>query len=212
MHPSHHAHTPMRRLNGQEGSHRNASAPLLFPFLGGTRAQGAGWWGCNGSAFANTAAFQTDVCMHTHIHKVVNRRPIISHLFLMSSQLDWRLIIGHWGDLLGVTPAAAHTHTCTYTCHFHLGFCVISSCHPLSSFCPSSSHHPLCFSFFHSFLINWCCLRYYLCHTNQINGRHSFLKGKLLKKMSLSRAVALRRISDLLPLAFFFLICGFFCF
>lgn len=124
MHPSHHAHTPMRRLNGQEGSHRNASAPLLFPFLGGTRAQGAGWWGCNGSAFANTAAFQTDVCMHTHIHKVVNRRPIISHLFLTSSQLDWRLIIGHWGDLLGVTPAAAHTHM-----HIHLSFSSWLLCH-----------------------------------------------------------------------------------
>lgn len=165
--------------------------PSFIPLpLGGTRARGAlGWWGCNGSAFANTAAFQTDVCMHTHIHKVVNRRPIISHLFLTLSQLDRRLTIGHWGEQLGVTPAAAHTHTRAHAHTLVIFIFASVSFHPATHF-PFSALplHMILSSFFFSpsFLINWCCLRYYLCHTNQINGRHSFLKGKLLKNVSQS--------------------------
>lgn len=133
----------MRRLSGREGSHQNASAPHLFPFLSVARAWG-GLGGCNGSAFANTAAFQTDVCMHSHSgQQKANNKPSFCDVQPEVDHRPWG-----WG-WLGVTPAA--THTCTYACHFHLGFCVTSSCHPFifPPFLFTSSS--LRFSFFPSF-------------------------------------------------------------
>lgn len=207
MHPSRHADAPTRRLGGREGGHRNASAPLLFSLPpGGTRARDGGWRGCNGSAFANTAAFQTDVCTHahthTHIHKAVNRRPIISHLFLTCSQSDRRLTIGHWGS-----GWASHLQWHTHAHTFVIFILASVSFHPATHF-----HLPLCF-FFPSFLINWCCLRYYLCHTNQINGRHSFLKGKLLKKCVTEQICGYEEdLWSFASLLLFFFNVFFFCF
>lgn len=207
MHPSRHVDTPMRYLRRREAIKMH---PLLF------YSPCSRWHTCAlGGGGATEAHLQAQLpfkhmfaCTHTHMHKAVNRRPLISHLFLTSSQLDRdHQPLGEW---LGVTPAAAHTHA-----HTLVIFILASvSFHPATQFHLSALLHIILslFYFFPSFLINWCCLRYYLCHTNQINGRHSFLKGKLLKKMSLSRAVALRRISDLLPLFCFFFIMWVFCF
>lgn len=74
-------------------------------------------------------------------------------------------------------------HTCIHTlwpifilllCHFPLS-------PPPIHFHPSI-HPPLSLSFFYFLLLNRCCLRYYLCYTNQINRRHSFFL-KLLKNV-----------------------------
>lgn len=151
----------------------HSSSSRWHTCTGRPRVGGGG--GCNGSTFANTAAFQTDVCVHAHthyIHKAVISKPIISHLF---SDVKANWILGWPSASGGVVCHTCSTHTCTHT----------------HSFLPPTHSHPIAlppqtilssFPFFLLFLINWCCLRYYLCYTNQINGRHSFLKGKLLKK------------------------------
>lgn len=75
----------------------------------------------------------------------------------------------------------------THTGPFSSCCSVISPWQPLPPFLPppfpppiaiplSLPVHPLSSSLFLFFLKNRCCLRYYLCYTNQINGRHSFLK------------------------------------
>lgn len=72
---------------------------------------------------------------HTHIHKAVNRRPIISHLFLTCSQSDRRLTIGHWGS-----GWASHLQWHTHAHTFVIFILASVSFHPATHF-----HLPLCF-------------------------------------------------------------------
>lgn len=142
---------PMRQLSGREGkpSKRirpsfNSSSPRWHTCTGHPRVLGGGA-GCNGSAFANTAAFQTDVCMYTHTHsqsgqQQANNKP--SFFWRPANRIGaWPLANG--GERLCVTPA----HTRAHTCHLHRGFCVVSSSHPLSSSCPSFFTPSSSFSF-----------------------------------------------------------------
>lgn len=93
------------------------------------------------------------------------------------------------GQLL--TPAVTAELHCLSLCvsdnthtqaHFHLAALsfflpgILSPQPPSSSFCPLSFlRFPFIIIIFF-FSKNGCCLRYYLCYTNQINRRHSFLK------------------------------------
>lgn len=81
-------------------------------------------WSHNRSAIANTAAFQTDVCTHRHMHActAVKSKPIMSHLFLTSSQSDQRLTVGQGGS--GSASLWPFSHTCSGTkTLFNLGSC-----------------------------------------------------------------------------------------
>lgn len=74
--------------------------------------------------------------------------------------------------------------TCVHTHTFILLLCHCSLTSPTFLFClPSSHSHPsllppfFLFFFIFCFFIKRCCLRYYLCYTNQINRRHFSFKG-----------------------------------
>lgn len=114
MHPSQHVDTPMRHLRRREAIKMH---PPLFYSPCSRWHTCAGRWVvgvqrkriCKHSCLSNTCLHGHT---HTHIHKAVNRRPIISHLFLTSSQLDRRLTVGHWGSGW-VSHLQRHTHAHT---------------------------------------------------------------------------------------------------
>lgn len=107
---------------GGEGEAPKCIGPSFIPLPPGhARVRAAlGWRARNGSAFANTAAFQTDVCTHTHaraharLHggqKQANNEPSFSDVEPIRSgrpSAGGGMVPRHCGHFL--TPAAAHKH------------------------------------------------------------------------------------------------------